>query len=161
MSRLDSAIRRLSAQRDCLALAAGRAPEGVFLEIGLGNGRTFDHLREIAAGDGTGRDVWVIDREMNAHPDSAPDRALFLQGEADAMLDALFERIGRSVALAHYDLGVGVPEVDTPLREGLAPSIKRLIVPGGYLLSNSAFEGMAQEPLPDGVAAERYFIHRV
>jgi len=157
MSRLESAIRRLSAQRDCLEAALAHAPEGALLEIGLGNGRTFDHMRERAPG----RDIWVIDREMNAHPASAPDPAFFLQGEADAMLDTLFERIGRSVAVAHYDLGVGVPDHDTPLREGLAPRITRLLVPGAYLLSNSAFEGRAQEPLPQGVAAERYFIHRV
>lgn len=156
MSRLDSAIRRLSAQRDCLQAAVAGAPEGAILEIGLGNGRTYDHLREIAPA----RDIWVIDREMNAHPDSAPPDAFFLQGEADAMLEALHARIGRSVALAHYDLGVGVPEHDTPLREGLAPRITRLLVPGAYLLSNSAFEGMAQEPLPEGVAEKRYFIHR-
>lgn len=156
MSRLDSAIRRLCAQRDCLAAALARAPEGALLEIGLGNGRTFDHLREMAPG----RALWVIDREMNAHPASAPDPAFFLQGEADAMLDALFGRIGRGVALVHYDLGVGVPERDTPLRASLTDRITRLMVPGGILVSNSAFEGMAEEPLPDGVAADRYFIHR-
>lgn len=157
MSRLDSAIRRLTAQRDCLAHALALAPEGAVLEIGLGNGRTFDHLRESAPE----RDVWVIDREMNAHPASTPDPAFFLQGEAAAMLDELYGRIGRGVALAHYDLGFGVPEIDTPLREGLAEAIRRLILPGGVLVSNSAFAGMAQDALPDGVAEGRYFIHRV
>jgi len=156
MSRLDSAIRRLEAQRDCLAVALTRAPDGAILEIGLGNGRTYDHLREIAPA----RDIWVIDREMNAHPDSAPPDAFFLQGEAEAMLDALHTRIGRSVALAHYDLGVGVPEHDIPLRAALSAPIARLLVPGALLVANGAFEGMAQEPLPDGVAEGRYFIHR-
>jgi len=157
MSRLDSAIRRLSAQRDCLEAVMDRAPGGAVLEMGLGNGRTYDHMREIAPD----REIWVIDREMNAHPDSAPDAAHFLQGEAEAMLDELFERVGRSVALAHYDFGVGVPEHDTPLRESLAPRILRLLVPGAYLLSNGPFPGRAQEPLPEGVPADRYFIHRV
>jgi len=156
MSRLDSAIRRLSAQRDCLAQAVADAPGGALLEIGLGNGRTYDHLREIAPD----RDIWVIDRAMDAHPASAPETAFFLQGEADAMLDALHARIGRGVAMAHYDLGFGVPEVDTPLREGLADAIRRLLVPGGLIVSNSTFAGMAEEPLPEGVAEKRYFIHR-
>ena len=51
MSRLDSFIRRLEAQRSCLALAVERSRHvpGVVLELGLGNGRTFDHLREIIA----------------------------------------------------------------------------------------------------------------
>ena len=157
MSRLDSAIRRLSAQRDCLRAALDRAPDGAILEIGLGNGRTYDHLRELAPA----RDIWVIDRQMNAHPDSAPPEALYLEGEADAMLDALHARIGRSVALAHYDLGVGLPEHDAPLRAALSAPIARLLVPGGLLVANAPFEGMAQEPLPDGVAEGRYVIHRV
>jgi len=158
MSRLDSAIRRLTAQRDCLAAALARAPDGALVEIGLGNGRTFDHLSEIAPD----RDLWVIDREMNAHPSCAPlDPAFFLQGEAGEMLDALFERVGRGVAMVHYDLGIGMPDHDTPLRVSLTERITRLMVPGGYLVSNSAFEGMTREPLPDGVAADRYFIHRV
>ncbi len=156
MSRLDSAIRRLTAQRDCLAAALETAPAGALLEIGLGNGRTYDHLREIAAT----RDIWVIDREMNAHPSSAPPSAFFLQGEAEAMLDDLFGRIGQGVALAHYDLGVGVPEHDVPLRAALAEHIGRLLVPGGLLVANGAFEGMEQLPLPEGVAEGRYFIHR-
>lgn len=156
MSRLDSAIRRLSAQRDCLEAASAAAPEGAFLEIGLGNGRTHDHLREIAPA----REIWVIDREMNAHPASAPEARLFLQGEADAMLTALYERIGRGVALAHYDLGVGLEEHDAPLRTALAPLIARLMVPGGLVVSNSRFPAFEPQPTPETVAEGRYFILR-
>jgi hypothetical protein len=49
MSRLDSFIRRLEAQRACLGYAAAqiRAIAGPVLELGLGNGRTYDHLREL------------------------------------------------------------------------------------------------------------------
>ncbi len=156
MSRLDSVIRRLVAQRDCLGDAMARAPGGALLEIGLGNGRTYHHLREIAPD----RPIWVIDRSMNAHPDSAPDAAMYLEGDAGAMLDALFERIGRGVALAHYDLGIGVPEEDVPLRASLGQRIRRLLVPGGFLVANGAFEGMISEPLPETVTQGRYFIYR-
>ena len=49
MSRLDSFIRRLEAQRACLEYAAGQIRDlpGPVLELGLGNGRTYDHLREL------------------------------------------------------------------------------------------------------------------
>lgn len=156
MSRLDSAIRRLCAQRDCLAHAVQLAPPGAFLEIGLGNGRTHDHLREIAPD----REIWVIDREMNAHPASAPADALFLQGEADAMLTELHGRIGQGVALAHYDLGVGLAEHDTPLRASLEPLLAQLLVPGGLLVANGRFEAFTPTPAPDTVPEGRYFIHR-
>ena len=47
MSRLDSFIRRMAAQRDILnALApALHGITGPILEFGLGSGRTYDHLR--------------------------------------------------------------------------------------------------------------------
>ena len=49
MSRLDSFIRRLEAQRACLNRAADtiRGIDGIVLELGLGNGRTYDHLRAL------------------------------------------------------------------------------------------------------------------
>ena len=58
MSRLDSVIRRLCAQRDCLeaALETISGRPGHILEFGLGNGRTFDHLRQLA-GD---REIFVF-----------------------------------------------------------------------------------------------------
>jgi hypothetical protein len=49
MSRLDSLIRRIRAQRACLNRAADliKGVPGPVLELGLGNGRTYDHLREL------------------------------------------------------------------------------------------------------------------
>ena len=50
MSRLDSFIRRMTAQRDILNQIATQSllPEsGDVLELGLGNGRTYSHLREV------------------------------------------------------------------------------------------------------------------
>ena len=65
MSRLDSVIRRLAAQRACLEAAARLIAElpGPVLEVGLGNGRTFDHLREILPG----REIFALDRRIAAH----------------------------------------------------------------------------------------------
>ena len=66
MSRLDSFIRRLEAQRACLDLAARRSPicRGPVLELGLGNGRTYDHLRELLPL----REIFVFERDVRAHP---------------------------------------------------------------------------------------------
>ena len=70
MTRLDSAIRRLQAQRACLDRAAELVQDtpGPVLELGLGNGRTYDHLRARLAG----RDIFVFERAPAAHPDSMP-----------------------------------------------------------------------------------------
>lgn len=70
MSRLESMRRRLSAQIDGLNWATNQIADikGDVLELGLGNGRTFDHLRQQLPD----RRIWVIDREMNAHPSCVP-----------------------------------------------------------------------------------------
>ena len=80
MSRLDSFIARMQAQRDCLNFLkpAIDALPGPILEVGLGNGRTYDHLRDLFPG----RDIYVFERKVAAHPDCIPpDDRLFL-GEA-------------------------------------------------------------------------------
>src|SRR5258708_9294631 len=70
MSRLDSFIRRLEAQRACLNLAATliNGVDGVVLELGLGNGRTYDHLRELFPR----RDIYVCEWQGAAHPGCIP-----------------------------------------------------------------------------------------
>ena len=87
MSRLDSMLRRLTAQRDGLnwAAAAIAEVEGDVLDLGLGNGRTYDHLREALPN----RRVWVIDRVLQCHPSCVPPEENFLQGEAGPMLARL------------------------------------------------------------------------
>src|SRR3546814_12884208 len=95
MSRLDSAIRRLEAQRACLDLAMSMiAPvAGPAFELGLGNGRTYDHLRERIPE----RDIFVLERSVAAHPDCIPpDDRLFL-GELRATLPAAIPRFGGAV----------------------------------------------------------------
>ena len=64
MSRLDSMLRRLTAQRDGLNWAAQQISgvAGDVLDLGLGNGRTYDHLREVMPE----RRVWVM-RSPSAH----------------------------------------------------------------------------------------------
>ena len=67
MSRLDSFIARMKAQRDCLNFLKpeiDRLP-GPLFEVGLGNGRTYDHLRTLFPG----RDIYVFERKVAAHPD--------------------------------------------------------------------------------------------
>ena len=91
MSRLDSFIRRLEAQRACLGLAVGlvRQIEGAFLEMGLGNGRTFDHLREIAPE----REIIVFERQVAAHPDCVPHDDQLVLGDIFETLPRHAERL--------------------------------------------------------------------
>ncbi len=93
MSRLDSAIRRLQAQRACLDAAAALVAglPGPVLELGLGNGRTYDHLREILPA----REIFVFERRIAAHPASIPDErhnsSSNRQSETFPVVEVVFE----------------------------------------------------------------------
>ena len=98
MSRLDSFIRRLTAQRACLDRAAEiiRDLDGPVLELGLGNGRTYDHLRSILPD----REIFVFERKVAAHPDCIPDDAHLISGDLAETLPRAAERIPAPAALA-------------------------------------------------------------
>lgn len=157
MSRLDSMRRRLSAQIDGLNWAAEFiAPlDGDILELGLGNGRTYDHLRETLPN----RRIWVIDRVLQPHPSCVPPEADFLMGEADEMLADLAQRPAR-MALAHYDFGFGVKELDVAEGARLSPLIAALMVPGGLVVSQQPLVGLEQISGPDTIDPERYLFYR-
>ncbi|TDQ78539.1 S-adenosylmethionine-dependent methyltransferase [Dongia mobilis] len=159
MSRLDSFIRRLEAQRQCLGEAARLAADlpGIVLELGLGNGRTFDHLRTLCPD----REIYVFDRQVAAHPDCipAPDR-LFL-GDFDATLPAALQRLGRGrAALVHVDLGSGDAAASRALAAAIAPAVAELMASGAVLVSDQemAASGLGPLPVPPGVERGRYFM---
>ncbi len=157
MSRLESMRRRLSAQIDGLNWAASQidAIKGAVLELGLGNGRTYDHLRQQLPE----RRILVIDRVMQAHPSSVPPTADFLQGEADEMLRKL-ARDGARIALAHYEFGTGVDDVDAAEAARLGPLIVAVLVPGGLVVSQQPIAGLTPIEGPDSVAPGRYLFYR-
>lgn len=158
MSRLESMRRRLTAQIDGLNWAAAEIAgmDGEVLELGLGNGRTYDHLREILPD----RRIWVIDRQLNPHPSCVPPAEDFLQGEAEDMLRALAAR-GPCIALAHYDFGYGDKSRDVAEGARLSPLIAPLIRPGGLVVSQQPLIGFTPLAGPETVDPDRYLFYRL
>ena len=157
MSRLESMRRRLSAQIDGLNWAAQHVAEtsGDVLELGLGNGRTYDHLRQ----ELPGRRIWVIDRVLTPHPSCIPPAELFLQGEAEPMLRQLATN-GPKIALAHYDFGHGIKEKDVEEGARLSPLIAPLMTPGGLIVSQQPLTGFIQITGPATIDPDRYLFYR-
>lgn len=157
MSRLESMRRRLTAQIDGINWAADKIEtiQGDVLEMGLGNGRTYDHLRQ----EIKGRRIWVIDRILECHPSCVPPEADFLQGEAEDMLRRLADE-GRRMALAHYDFGFGVKELDVAEGAKLSPYIVAVMAPGGLVLSQQPLIGLEQIEGPETVVGDRYLFYR-
>lgn len=157
MSRLDSMLRRLAAQRDGLNWAAEQTAglTGDALDLGLGNGRTYDHLREILPD----RRIWVIDRVLQCHPSCMPPDEDLLMGEAEPMLQKLIDS-GTRIALAHYDFGFGIKEKDVAEAARLSPLIAQAMQPGGMIVSGQPLVGLDQVTGPASIAADRYLFYR-
>ena len=160
MSRLDSFIRRLEAQRACLNHAAGliAALDGAVLELGLGNGRTYDHLRSLFPS----RDIYVCERQVAAHPDCVPPPERLILGDMRETLPAAHTRLGGMIALAHLDVGTGDAAANRILAAELMPLVLPLLCAGAILVSDPPLDSADLEmlPLPDGIAPGRYHLYR-
>ncbi|OIQ40749.1 MAG: hypothetical protein BM560_12045 [Roseobacter sp. MedPE-SWde] len=157
MSRLDSMLRRFTAQRDGLNWAGTEVAgvSGDVLDMGLGNGRTYDHLREILPD----RRVWVIDRVLQCHPSCVPPEEDFLQGEAVPMLERL-KAEGHKIVLAHYDFGFGVKEQDVAEAAAMSPVIASVMAKGGIVVSGQPLVGFEELKGPEGIPEGRYLFYR-
>jgi hypothetical protein len=160
MSRLHSFIHRVQAQRACLDAAADmiRAIPGIALELGLGNGRTYDHLREILPG----REIFVFDREIAAHPDCRPDVDHAFLGDFRETLPRAARQLGRHVALIHGDIGSGNKEATAALARAVAPLLPPFLLPGALIVSDQRLEvpGAVPVDLPEDLPAGRYHMLR-
>ena len=161
MSRLDSFIRRLEAQRACIDRAVELAAPlpGPVIEVGLGNGRTYDHLRDRAKG----REIFAFDRHVAAHPACVPDVAHLLLGDFRATLAQAASALGGKVAICHADIGSGDEAASQALGAEIAPLIDALMAPGGIVVGDQVMRASRWEelPLPPGIEPGRYFIRRV
>ena len=160
MSRLESFIRRMQAQKACLDLACREIAErpGPVLEIGFGNGRTYDHLRQRCPG----RAIYVFDRRISAHPDCVPSPELTRLGDfRRSLTDFATEGIAPAV-LIHADIGTGDEAESQRLAAALAPILARLLGPSGLLAADQLMDaaGLEPLPLPEGVEPGRYCLYR-
>ena len=160
MSRLDSFIRRLEAQRACLDLAAHlvRDLDGEVLELGLGNGRTYDHLGQLFPD----RKIYVCERRVAAHPDCVPPTELLLLGDMRDTLRTACELLAGRVALAHLDPATGDGAASRALAAEVAPLIVPLLRRDGLLVSEPAIahQELTTLTLPESIAPGRYHLYR-
>lgn len=160
MSRLDSFIRRLEAQRACLnhAARAIRDLPGPVLELGLGNGRTYDHLREILPD----REIFVFERQLAAHPASIPDPDHLILGDIRETLPGARARLPGPAALVHSDVGTGDAQRNAALAAWLAETLPGLLAHGAWVIADQPMRaaGLVPLPPPHGVAPGRYHLYR-
>jgi hypothetical protein len=161
MTRLDSVIRRLMAQRALLDWAAQDIANrpGLVLELGLGNGRTYDHLRDRLPG----REIYAFERQPAAHPDCTPPADRLVIGDMFDTLPVFLNRAGpQCAALIHADIGSGDAEANRSLAKGLSPLLEPLLAPGGLLLADRALDLTQCRDISAeaGVENGRYYVYR-
>jgi hypothetical protein len=165
-SALERFAARLLTQRAYLAEAARRiaALPGPVLEIGLGKGRTYDHLRRLLPQ----REIHCLDREHHAPASESPPPERLVIGEIPETLPALARRLGAKAALAHCDIGTRKPERDREIARYLAATLPDLMAAGGIVVGDRPMESPRLEPLPppafalpDGLGAWPYYLYRV
>ncbi|AGS24663.1 class I SAM-dependent methyltransferase [Rhizobium etli] len=157
MSRLDSFIRRLTAQRDILNAITNLVEdiEGPVLEFGLGNGRTYDHLREKFPG----RRIIAFDWEVRSYSASTPEPQDMVTGN---IRDSGQAFLGIGAALAHADIGTGHDEIDAVTLTWLPQLMAGVLAPNGIAVSGLPLEhpDLTALPLPEGIKEGRYFLYR-
>ena len=158
MSRLDSFIRRMSAQRDILNSIESQSllpSDGDILELGLGNGRTYSHLRELFPE----RRIIVFDRVLQAHASSIPESENLVLGEINEQAQHF---VGHKAAMVHVDIGSGSDEKDAVTLTWLPDLTAALLASNGIAVSGLPLENpsLVQLPVPDGIDSNRYFLYR-
>ncbi len=164
-SRLESFILRLKAQRNCLDAAVGLIAglDGPILELGLGNGRTYDHLRQLFPD----REIFVFERQPAPHPACMPDPAHLIVGDLEDTLPRAADRLlPAPAALVHSDIGSHDAARDERLAAWLAGVLPGLIRAGAVVASDRHLPSDDLVPLPlpsdesEPVAVTGYFFYR-
>lgn len=157
---LSRMLARLRTQKRCLDYAAQlvAARQGHILEVGLGKGRSYDRLRTLFPQ----RRIYAFDREVHCPARLRPAAAQLFLGDFRDSLPAAFERLGRSAALAHVDLGTDDFARDCALAAAVAPLLDRLLLPDALVLSDRPMDlaRWAALPQPAPETGFSYYLYR-
>lgn len=160
ISRLDLFIDRMVSQRACLdyAIAETAGLSGPVYELGLGNGRTYHHIRSRVSD----RDIFVFERAVASHPDSTPPEDRTILGDVTETLPDTLQRVGATASLIHADLGGHNREKNDLFARKISPLIEPLLAPGGMMVSSDRmyFSALTELLLPEGAVPERCFVYQ-
>jgi len=150
----------MSAQRDCLNYAANQLVgiEGVVLEFGLGNGRTYDHLCSLFDKS----DIYVFDRHVKAHEACIPDTEHMIIGDFLDSLRGVSNQFEGLAKFVHCDVGSGDKAASMVLAQKVGDLLEGLIQKGGVIVSDQPIVKLNWESLalPAGIAEGRIYLYR-
>ncbi|HUF45258.1 MAG TPA: class I SAM-dependent methyltransferase [Aestuariivirgaceae bacterium] len=160
LTRLEKTLFRLEAQYACIGWAvqqiSGRP--GIVFELGLGNGRTFHHLRHLLPD----RSIIVFERQVGSYPDCTPDPDQLILGDMAETLPAAARRFEGQVILAHSDVGTFEADHNAAMARIVGTHLPRALAPGAIVMSDLPLEldGAQALDLPAGARPGRYYLYR-
>lgn len=161
LTRLDKLRLRLEAQNACLGWAFEKiaTTPGIVFELGLGHGRTYDHLRTYLPE----RDIYVFDREIDCYEDCTPPADRMFLGNIDETLRAAAARFPNKAILIHSDMGSYTEAHNSAMSALLDRRLPATLAPGAIVVSDLplAMAGATALPLPAGAREGRYFLYRM
>ena len=159
-SRLDLFINRMVSQRACLNHAADLTKDmaGPVFELGLGNGRTYHHMRQIMSD----REIYVFERAVGSHPDSTPPEDMVLLGDVYDTLPQALKRFGPNASLIHADLGGHDRTKNDAFARNISPVIEPMLAVGGLMVASDKmyFNELTEIELPADAVLGRCFIYQ-
>lgn len=160
LTRLEKTLYRLEAQHACLAWAFDQIAErsGIVFEIGLGLGRTFNHMRHHLGA----REIYAFERVINAYPDCMPDDDHLIIGEIEETLPLAAEKFKGKVVLGHSDIGSFDKENNRIMAGLISQHLPAALAPGAIVMSDLPLDlpGCQAVPLPPGAREDRYYLYQ-
>lgn len=160
LSMLDRFHFRLKSQHACFAWVFEQIKhmQGPIFELGLGKGRTYDHLRR----NQPGREIFVFERDVRPMEGCLPPDPYLVRGDIEVNLPVYVNRFAGKVVLVHSDVGDTSPEHNRMMSELVPRIAPPALMPGGYILSDLDLELPRFErlPLPPEAVPGRYFVYR-
>lgn len=138
MSRLNDLIHRFTAQRDVLnhglKLLEERSfgSESIAVELGLGSGRTYDHLRSALGST----PLYAFDFRVETHPGYEPPEDRTILGDILETFPRFAEKNRGRACFVHLDIGTKDKSADRRRYVGLLGWIESITAPGAILASD-------------------------
>jgi hypothetical protein len=160
ITRLEKLLYRLQSQHACLTWVFGeiRDMPGIVFELGLGLGRTFNHLRTHLPA----REIHVFERQVHSYPDCTPEPHELIIGDLAETLPAASARHAGGVCLVNSDVGSFDRAQNQVMAQIVSAGIAPALAPGAFVLSDLPLTiagCVALEP-PPGAHADRYYLYK-
>ncbi len=160
ITRLEKLLYRLQSQHACLNWAFGEIEgvPGIVFELGLGLGRTFNHLSAHLPQ----REIYVFERQVHSYPDCTPEDDQLVIGDLAETLPMMAARHAGKVCLVNSDVGSFDKAQNAAMAGLVSGAVGPALAPGALILSDLPLDipGTRALALPAGAHEGRFYLYR-